>query len=152
LIDSALSRLRPEDSSSSAMTPVMITGNTYDLELFNGDTGVLVGAPAEEGSAAFFPDQDSGVRRISALRLPQHEIAFALTVHKTQGSEYDTLLLILPDQMSEVLCRELLYTAVTRARKHVEIWGDEEVFRRAVERRIERSTGLRDRLWNEERS
>jgi exodeoxyribonuclease V alpha subunit len=152
VIDSALSRLRSAGSSASAMTPVMITGNTYDLELYNGDTGVLVGATAEEGSAAFFPDQDSGVRRISALRLPQHEIAFALTVHKTQGSEYDTVLLILPDQMSEVLCRELLYTAVTRARKHVEIWGDEEVFRRAVERRIERSTGLRDRLWNEERS
>jgi exodeoxyribonuclease V alpha subunit len=148
LIDSALSRLRSEDSAASAMTPVMITGNTYDLELYNGDTGVLVGAPAEEGSAAFFPDQDSGVRRISALRLPQHEIAFALTVHKTQGSEYDSVLLILPDQMSEVLCRELLYTAVTRARKRVEIWGDEEVFCSAVRRRIERSTGLRDRLWN----
>jgi exodeoxyribonuclease V alpha subunit len=151
LIDSALSRVRSAGSSACAMTPVMITGNTYDLELYNGDTGVLVGATAEDGPAAFFPDQDSGVRRISALRLPQHETAFALTIHKVQGSEFDTVLLILPGQMSEVLCRELLYTAVTRARKRVEIWGDEEVFRRAVERRIERSTGLRDRLWNEER-
>ena len=62
------------------------------------------------------------------------------------------VLLILPDQMSEVLSRELLYTAVTRARKRVEIWGDEEVFRRAVERRIERSSGLRDRLWKEGRA
>jgi len=92
------------------------------------------------------------VRRISALRLPPHEAAFALTVHKTQGSEFDDLLLILPDQISEVLSRELLYTAVTRARQRVEIWGDEEVFCRAVERRIVRSSGLRDRLWNEERS
>ena len=83
------------------------------------------------------------------LRLPQHETAFALTVHKTQGSEFDTVLLVLPDQMSEILSRELLYTAVTRARKRVEIWGDEEVFRRAVERRIVRNTGLRDRLWGE---
>jgi len=149
LIDSALSRLRPAGSSASAMTPVMITGNSYDLGLFNGDTGVLLGAAAGDGSAAFFPDPDSGVRRISVLRLPPHEAAFALTIHKTKGSEFDSVLLILPGQMSEVLSRELLYTAVTRARQRVEIWGDEEVFRRAVERRIERSSGLRDRLWKE---
>jgi exodeoxyribonuclease V alpha subunit len=151
LIDTALSRLRSAGSSATAFRPVMITGNTYDVGLFNGDTGVLVGATAGAGSAAFFPDPDSGVRRISGLRLPQHETAFALTIHKTQGSEFDTVLLILPDQMSELLSRELLYTAVTRARKRVEIWGDEEIVRRAVERRIERNSGLRDRLWKEER-
>ena len=151
LVHSALSRPRPAVSSSSALKPVMITGNNYDLGLFNGDTGVLAGA-AGDGTEAFFPDPESGVRRISALRLPPHETAFALTVHKTQGSEFDDVLLILPDQMSEVLSRELLYTAVTRARKRVEIWGDEEVFRRGVERRIERSSGLRDRLWEGERS
>jgi exodeoxyribonuclease V alpha subunit len=61
-------------------------------------------------------------------------------------------LLVLPDQMSEVLSRELLYTAVTRARNHIEIWGGEEIFRRTVERRIERSSGLRDRLWKGVRS
>lgn len=147
LIETAHSRWRPTGSQATALTPVMITGTTYDLGLFNGDTGVLVGATTERGAAAFFPDQDSGIRRISALRLPQHEPAFALTVHKAQGSEFDEVLLILPGQMSEVLSRELLYTAVTRARKCVEIWGDEEVFRDAVERRIERNTGLRDRLW-----
>lgn len=152
LIGSALSRLRLADSSAAALTPVMITGNTYDLGLFNGDTGVLTGATAEDGTEAFFPDPDSGVRRISVMRLPEHETAFALTIHKTQGSEFDNVLLILPGQMSEVLSRELLYTAVTRARKYVEIWGDEEVFRRAVERRIDRSSGLRDRLWSGGRS
>jgi exodeoxyribonuclease V alpha subunit len=150
LIDSALCRLRPSGSSATGLKPVMITGNTYDLGLFNGDTGVLSRATVEDGSAAYFPDPDSGVRRIAILRLPPHETAFALTVHKVQGSEFDKVLLILPDQMSEVLSRELLYTAVTRARQHVEIWGNEEVFRRAVERCIERSTGLRDRLWNKE--
>jgi len=152
LIDSMLTRFRSSGPSASTMTPVMITGNTYDLGLFNGDSGVLAGASDGCGSAAFFPDPDSGVRRISALRLPPHETAFALTIHKVQGSEFDDVLLILPDQMSEVLSRELLYTAVTRARQRVEIWADEEVFRRAVERRIERSTGLRDRLWNGGRS
>jgi len=149
LIDSALSRMRPTGSTTATLTPIMITGNTYELGLFNGDTGVLADLAAGVGSEAFFPDPDSGVRRISVLRLPQHETAFVLTVHKTQGSEFDSVLLILPDQMSEILSRELLYTAVTRSRKRVEIWGDEEVFRRAVERRIARNTGLRDRLWGE---
>jgi exodeoxyribonuclease V alpha subunit len=149
LVDSAISRMRSSEAATATLTPIMITGNTYELGLFNGDTGVLAGLAAGGGSVAFFPAPDSGVRRISLLRLPQHETAFALTVHKTQGSEFDEVLLILPDQMSEILSRELLYTAVTRARKRVEIWGDEEVFRQAVERRIERSTGLRDRLWGE---
>jgi len=147
LIGPALSRSRPP-GSPSVLQPVMVTGNTYDLGLFNGDTGVMAGTAAGDAAEAFFPDPLTGVRRISALRLPPHETAFALTVHKVQGSEFDGVLLVLPDRMSEVLSRELLYTAVTRARKHVEIWGDEEVFRRAVERRIERSSGLRDRLWS----
>lgn len=152
LIDSALSRVPSTGSSAGALKPVMITGNNYDLGLFNGDTGVLTGMSAGGVAEAFFPDTHSGVRRISALRLPSHETAFALTVHKTQGSEFDDVLLIMPGQMSDVLSRELLYTAVTRARHCVEIWGDEEVFCRAVERGIERRSGLRDRLWNGERS
>jgi exodeoxyribonuclease V alpha subunit len=147
LIGSKLSRLNP-----SALKPIMITGNTYDLGLYNGDTGVLAGESAGNVATAFFPETDTGVRRISALRLPAHEPAFALTVHKSQGSEFNEVLFILPDKMSEVLSRELLYTAVTRARNRIEIWGDEDIFCRAVEHRIERSSGLRDRLWKGERS
>jgi exodeoxyribonuclease V alpha subunit len=149
LIHSALTRFRPTGSAATAFTPLMVTGNSYDLGLFNGDTGVLKGPVAADGSEVFFSDSEPGVRRLSALRLPPHETAFALTVHKTQGSEFDDVLLILPDQMSEVLSRELLYTAVTRARKHVEIWGNEDVFVKAVARRIERSSGLSDRLRKE---
>jgi exodeoxyribonuclease V alpha subunit len=147
LIDSALARLRSADPSGSTSRAVMVTGNTYDLGLFNGDTGVLISVAGESAPAAFFSDPVSGVRRVSELRLPQYETAFALTVHKTQGSEYENVLLIMPDQVSEVLSRELLYTAITRARKRVEIWSGEEVFRRAIERRLERNSGLRDRLW-----
>jgi exodeoxyribonuclease V alpha subunit len=148
LIESALSRLRPAGSAAFVPRPVMITANDYELELFNGDTGVVMSEGVDHSSAAFFPSSEpGGVRRISMLRLPQHETAFSLTVHKTQGSEFDNVLLILPGQMSEVLSRELLYTAVTRARNRVEIWGQEEVFRKAVERRCDRSSGLRDRLW-----
>jgi exodeoxyribonuclease V alpha subunit len=136
-----------DDRRGSRLLPVMVTGNNYELGLFNGDTGVLMDDPASGRLAAWFEDPDTGLRRISPLRLPPHENAFALTVHKSQGSEFDRVLLILPESVSEALSRELLYTALTRARSHVEIWGTEEVFRRTVERRTARSSGLRERLW-----
>jgi exodeoxyribonuclease V alpha subunit len=136
-----------DDRLGSLLTPVMVTGNNYELGLFNGDTGVLMDDPASGSLAAWFDDPDTGLRRLSPLRLPSHESAFALTVHKSQGSEFDRVLLILPERVSEVLSRELLYTALTRARSHVEIWGTEEVFRCTVERRTARSSGLRERLW-----
>ena len=138
-----------DDHMESRMTPVMVTGNNYELGLFNGDTGVLMHDPASGRLAAWFDDPDTGLRGLSPLRLPSHESAFALTVHKSQGSEYDRVLLILPERVSEALSRELLYTALTRARSHVEIWGTEEVFRCTVERRTVRSSGLRERLWGE---
>jgi len=129
------------------LMPVMVTGNNYELGLFNGDTGVLMDEPASGRLAAWFDDPDTGLRRLSPLRLPPHESAFALTVHKSQGSEFDRVLLILPEHLSEALGRELLYTALTRARTFVEIWGTEDIFCRAVERRTARGSGLRERLW-----
>lgn len=132
------------DGHYHRLMPLLVTGNNYELGLFNGDTGVAMdndGRPA-----VWFRAEAGSLRHISPLRLPPHETAFALTVHKSQGSEFDRVLLILPDRMSEVLSRELLYTAVTRARLQVEIWGREEVFRQAVEKRTERSSGLRERL------
>jgi exodeoxyribonuclease V alpha subunit len=136
-----------DDRPGSRLTPVMVTGNNYELGLFNGDTGVLMDDPASGRPAAWFYDPDTGLRPLSPLRLPSHESAFALTVHKSQGSEFDRVFLILPERVSEALSRELLYTALTRARSHVEIWGTEEVFLCTVERRTERNSGLRERLW-----
>ncbi|MDR3580331.1 MAG: exodeoxyribonuclease V subunit alpha [Oryzomonas sp.] len=136
-----------DDRPGGRLTPVMVTGNNYELGLFNGDTGVLMDDPASGRPAAWFYDPDTGLRQLSPLRLPSHENAFALTVHKSQGSEFDRVLLILPERISEALSRELLYTALTRARSHAEIWGTEEVFRRIVERRTARNSGLRERLW-----
>ncbi len=74
-----------------------------------------------------------------------------MTVHKSQGSEFNRVLLLLPDADTPVLTRELIYTGITRARERVEVWGKEEVFRAAVSRRIERTSGLRDALWTEEK-
>jgi exodeoxyribonuclease V alpha subunit len=81
------------------------------------------------------------------MRLPGHETVFAMTVHKSQGSEFEDVLLLLPDRPSAVLTRELVYTGITRARRRVEVWGRDEVFRGAVSRRTERVSGLREGLW-----
>ena len=129
--------------------PVMISRNDYGIRLFNGDMGIVLPSPEENGELrACFPMADGSVRSIHPMRLPEHETAFAVTVHKSQGSEFDRVLLILPDRPSPVLTRELLYTAVTRARRSVEIWGPEGVIREAVARRTRRFSGLEDALWS----
>jgi len=128
--------------------PILITSNDYNLRLFNGDVGiVLPDCAANNDLRAFFPGADGTVRKFHPLRLPEHETVYAMTVHKSQGSEFDRVLLLLPDKDFPLLTRELAYTGITRAKEGVEIWGNEDVFRAAVCRRIERMSGLRDALW-----
>jgi exodeoxyribonuclease V alpha subunit len=125
--------------------PVMVLRNDYVLRVFNGDTGVCL--PGADGSlAVWFADRDGAFRAIAPSRLPEHEDAFAITVHKAQGSEFDALLCVLPGAESQVLSRELLYTAVTRARGSVTLAGSADAFRAACLRRTRRHTGLLDRL------
>jgi exodeoxyribonuclease V alpha subunit len=127
--------------------PILITQNDDPLRLYNGDIGILFPDPADHSLLpAWFIGQDGGVRRIPPARLPEHEPAFAMTVHKSQGSEFDNVLLILPDKESPLLTRELIYTGLTRARTRVEVWFQESVLRAAVSRKIQRESGLRDRL------
>lgn len=141
--------IRPE-GRWYAGEPVMITCNDYNVGLFNGDVGLILPDP-ESGNdlRAFFPSGTGVMRKVLPLRLPEHESAFAMTVHKSQGSEFDRVLLILPDRDAPLLTRELLYTGITRAKKSVEIMGTAELFVTAVKRRIVRRSGLRDRLWKE---
>lgn len=120
--------------------PVLVTANDYALKLYNGDTGIV------KQGALHFPMPDGTIRRIPPERLPAHETAWAMTIHKSQGSEFDCVLMILPHIDSDLLTRELLYTAITRARSHVTILGDETVFMKAIKRRTKRSSGLRDML------
>lgn len=128
--------------------PVLITRNDYNLRLFNGDVGlVLQDKMAKNELRVFFPASDGTLRKIHPLRLPEHETVYAMTIHKSQGSEFDKVLLILPDRESPVLTRELLYTGITRAKERIHIWGTEEVFRIAVSRPTKRTSGLRDALW-----
>jgi exodeoxyribonuclease V alpha subunit len=129
-----------------AHRPIMVMRNDYNLKLFNGDIGIVLPDADSGEPRAFFPGPDNEVRKILPLRLPEHQTAYALTVHKSQGSEFDRILLVLPDRESPVLSRELLYTGLTRARKSVELWFEEKVFRAALSRRVSRTSGLRDAL------
>ena len=129
--------------------PVMITTNNYNLNLFNGDVGIaLADSQSNNDIRVFFTGVDNTIRKFHPLRLPPHETVFAMTVHKSQGSEFDNVLLLLPDTDSPLLTRELIYTGITRARNNVEVWGVEQIFKNAVARRIERTSGLRDTLWD----
>jgi exodeoxyribonuclease V alpha subunit len=131
--------------------PIMITANDYSLRLFNGDVGIIMSdGSGENALRAYFPAPDGGVRSFLPLRLPPHETAFAMTVHKSQGSEFDRVLMVLPDRDLPVVTRELVYTGITRARREVELWGNADGFVAGVARCITRRSGLRELLWGEE--
>lgn len=128
--------------------PILVTRNDYQLRLFNGDVGIIAAAPDDPGRRqAVFIAPDGGERRLSPSRLPPHETVFAMSVHKSQGSEFDAVAVLLPPEPSPVVSRELLYTAVTRARRCATIIGPRAVVDHAVTHAIARASGLRDRLW-----
>jgi exodeoxyribonuclease V alpha subunit len=127
--------------------PLLVTENDYELGLYNGDTGVIV-AGGDGGSrpTAVF-ERGSELLHFSPLRLGAVETVYAMTIHKSQGSQFDTAAVLLPDPTSRILTRELLYTAVTRARRELILVGTEDAVRAAVERPVARASGLRERLW-----
>jgi len=128
--------------------PVLVSRNDYGLRLFNGDVGIALADPESAGALrVFFPAPDGAMRKFEPYRLPEHETAFAMTIHKSQGTEFDRVLLVLPEGDARVLTRELLYTGVTRARRRVDLWAGEAALVSALSRRIERVSGLRDALW-----
>jgi exodeoxyribonuclease V alpha subunit len=123
--------------------PILVTANDYNVRLFNGDVGICW--PDGSGTFAWFSGEDQP-RRIPLAKLPQHETAWAMTVHKSQGSEFNHILLVLPDRDVPLLTRELFYTGITRAGKSVHITGSADLIRAAVERTAVRNTGLCDAL------
>jgi exodeoxyribonuclease V alpha subunit len=118
------------------------------MRLFNGDTGIVFNAPDAAGPMVWFSAPDGSLRPVPPERLPKHETAYAVTIHKSQGSEFDAVLMVLPPEDSPLLSRELLYTAITRARRSVEIRADPEVFSAAIRKRNRRVSGLKDALLN----
>ena len=128
--------------------PVLVTRNDPRTGLSNGDTGIVL-RDAAGRRHVWFPELDDperGPRLVAPARLPPHESFFAVTVHRAQGSEYDEVAVVPGPAESRVATRELLYTAVTRARRRVVVYGSEESVTAAVERATARSSGLRDAL------
>ena len=126
--------------------PILVTSNDHQLGLFNGDVGVVCRG-GDGRLRAWFAGGDGALRSFAPSRLPAVETVFAMTVHKSQGSEFDRVGLLVPRQLSSLLTRELLYTAVTRARERVTLFGAARVVADAIGKRIERASGLRDALW-----
>ncbi len=124
--------------------PVLVTANDPLNGVSNGDLGVIV--HTDDGPRVAFTDLE-GARLLSPSRLEGLETVHAMTIHKSQGSEFDEVVVILPPAESRLATRELLYTAVTRARRVVTLVGGEAALRRAVDNRVVRQTGLRARLW-----
>jgi exodeoxyribonuclease V alpha subunit len=124
----------------------MVTRNDPTRGLFNGDLGVVVRTPGGP-RVAFGPTEPA--RLIAPAHLDAVETVHAMTIHKSQGSEFDEVIVILPSADSRLASRELLYTAVTRARASVTLVGDRATIAAAIARRVERTSGLRARLSHE---
>lgn len=123
--------------------PIMILRNNFSLGLFNGDIGITL--PAIKGKdqlRVYFIMPNGEIKGFSPYRLPEHETAYAMTIHKSQGSEFEHINIILPNEYSPLLNRSLLYTAVTRAKKHVAIYAETKIFERIIKSQIRRESGL----------
>lgn len=157
-----LARLSKIKDSSRYIAPIMILRNSASQDLYNGDIGLLVihlqhknkrdpsGINVSEGDYALFLNRSSNSalntnRRISALLLPAWDYAYAMTVHKSQGSEFQHVLLVMPEG-AEYFGREGFYTAVTRAKRSLEIWGSDSILKASIEKSEYRNSGISERL------
>ncbi len=133
--------------------PILIRRNDYAVRRFNGDVGVVVERAAVAGQpslqVAFPGTSDEPVEYLAPSRLPEHQTVFATTIHKSQGSQFDHALIMLPSRPSPILTRELIYTGVTRAARHVTVVGDRRILADALARTVQRASGLREQLWRE---
>ncbi|BDH44754.1 RecBCD enzyme subunit RecD [Salmonella enterica subsp. enterica serovar Choleraesuis] len=120
--------------------PVMISRNDSALGLFNGDIGVTL--RGEDGLRVWFPLADGSIKSVIPGRLPDHETVWAMTVHKSQGSEFDNVALVLPDKYVPLITRELVYTAITRARKRLSLYAERRVLAQAIGTQTARRSGL----------
>lgn len=120
--------------------PVMVTQNDYSLDVFNGDIGITL--EEEDGFYVYFPARDTPTKRVSAARLAHSETALALTIHKSQGSEFKQVAVVLPKEESLILTRQLLYTGITRAKKQIQLWALKPILLKTIEQETKRASGL----------
>ena len=129
--------------------PIMILRNSISLGLYNGDIGITLRAEHDHSKLrVYFPFADGSIKGFSPFRLPEHETAYAMTIHKSQGSEFDHVNIILPTDYSPLLNRSLLYTAITRAKKTVSIYATEQILQQAIKSQTQRHSGLVNLLLN----
>lgn len=127
--------------------PVMVTQNNPALHLYNGDIGICMPDQDQGGKLmVFFQSGGGAIKKYLPSRLSHCETVFAMTIHKSQGSEFEEVLIALPGEINPILTKELLYTALTRAKKTVKLVSVEAIFRTAVRQKIQRITGLIDKL------
>lgn len=127
--------------------PILITQNNPTLHLYNGDIGICMPDPKQPAQLkVFFKKPDGTIKTYLPARITQCETVFAMTIHKSQGSEFEEVLIILPEVLNPVLTKELLYTAITRAKKTVNIKAHQAIFNQAVHQKVQRVTGLTQKL------
>jgi exodeoxyribonuclease V alpha subunit len=146
-LELALSRagLIARDGDWYAGRPVMVVRNDHGVGLYNGDMGLCL--PDESGRLkVWFEQPDGTLRALLPSRLPPHETVYAMTIHKSQGSEFAHTVLVLPDSASPLLTRELVYTGITRAKARLDLYGDRALLAQAVRKKTERYSGLAERL------
>ena len=127
--------------------PVMVTQNDPGMHLYNGDIGICLPDQQQSGKLmVYFQRPDGSVKKYLPARLPHSETVYAMTIHKSQGSEFDEVLIALPETINPVLTKELLYTAITRAKQSVRILANEDVFKQTIRHRVDRFGGLVEKL------
>ncbi len=126
------------------MRAVMVNSNDYKKGLFNGDTGVAVEKSGK--TTVFFKGLDNKLKQYRYSDLPSHDTAFAITIHKSQGSEFDSVMMVIPDRFSPVVTHQLLYTGVTRARKKVILIGNLDIMKAAIRMNTKRHSGIQECL------
>jgi exodeoxyribonuclease V alpha subunit len=129
--------------------PIMVLANDNQIGLYNGDVGVTLADPedATRFLVHFLGADGHSTRAFAPAQLPVHTTAYGFTIHKSQGSEFDEVIVSLPERSSPVLTRELLYTAVTRAKERVFVLGEKKILEEAIGRPVHRASGLRGLLW-----
>ena len=143
-----LGRINPGDETWYIGRPVMITRNDHGLGLYNGDIGIAMLDPepdpqtGEHRLRVYFDMPDGSIRGVLPSRIPEHETVYAMTIHKSQGSEFADTLMVLPAEFSPILTKELVYTGVTRAKEKLYLFAQQEIINRSVRLRTERASGL----------
>lgn len=126
--------------------PVMIAQNNSAIQLYNGDIGICLFDKESAKLAVFFLRPDGSIKKVLPSRVPEHETVFAMTIHKSQGSEFDECVCVLADKINPVLSKELIYTAITRAKIRLKIVSSYLVFSQTLQQSVVRTGGLLEKL------